>query len=453
MARRQKDTPKNMDNGQHRTAEEAFELAHKVAETCFPVKNSFVRLGRRGQSVMYEPAVFTDKCRIAILVMHSDADYLSFSTGGEMARRGYRVLCANVSDKELDLDSKMMDVRLAVEFLREYPGVQKIVLMGHSGGGTLMTAYQSIAENGVKVFQGAEKIHRCSDELANLPYADGLMLLDSNWGNAVMSLFSLDPAVMEEGNGRWIEPSLNLFSPANGFDPNGSSYDEDFIRRFQKAQGERNNRLIDMALERLRHLESGCGRYADDEPFIVTGAAQVFMNNKLYAQDIRLMSRTRNAWPLLRADGGMTIEVVHSVRKPQNPLSYTDSLHVGALRTSVRRFLSSYAIRTTKEFGYDTDTIRGLDWSSSYSCPPGNIRSISAPLLVMGMTGGWEYLASETIYENSNSMDKTIVFVEGAGHLFTTVKECESHPGQFGDTMKTTCDFVDKWLSQSGRFA
>jgi hypothetical protein len=70
----------------------------------------------------------------------------------------------------------------------------------------------------------------------------------------------------------------------------------------------------------------------------------------------------------------------------------------------------------------------------------------------MGMTGNWEYLASETIYENSQSMDKTIIFVEGASHLFTTAKECEKYPGQFGDTQKLTYDYIDKWLSQKGRF-
>jgi hypothetical protein len=74
------------------------------------------------------------------------------------------------------------------------------------------------------------------------------------------------------------------------------------------------------------------------------------------------------------------------------------------------------------------------------------------PLLAAGMTGGWEYLASEVIYENAKSNDKTLVFVEGASHLFTTAKEVERFPGEFGDTMKTLYDYVDSWLSAKGRF-
>jgi hypothetical protein len=40
-----------------------------------------------------------------------------------------------------------------------------------------MTAYQYIAEGGVKACQGAEKIHKCPDELAGLPAADGVVLV------------------------------------------------------------------------------------------------------------------------------------------------------------------------------------------------------------------------------------------------------------------------------------
>ena len=45
-----------------------------------------------------------------------------------------------------------------MDYLRKYPGVKKIVLWGHSGGATVMTAYQDIAENGVAACQDAVKI-------------------------------------------------------------------------------------------------------------------------------------------------------------------------------------------------------------------------------------------------------------------------------------------------------
>jgi hypothetical protein len=274
------------------------------------------------------------------------------------------------------------------------------------------------------------------------------MLLDSNFGIAAMSLFSLDPAVTDEESGRSLDPKLDLFNPANGFNSEGSTYSETFIQKFQKAQGERNRRLIQQALERLKAIESGKGRFDDDEPFIVPGAEQGFLNNKLYAQDIRLMSHTRKAWPLLKADGSIRQEIIRSVRKPENPKSLTGSHGEGALVTTVRKYLNSYAVRTSEDYGYNEDSVYGIDWSSSYNCTAGNISCVSVPLLVMGMTGNWEYLASETIYENAASGDKTLVFVEGASHLFTPTLKCERFPGEFGDTEKRIFDYADTWVSQ-----
>jgi hypothetical protein len=346
----------------------------------------------------------------------------------------------------------LLDAKLGVTYLRKYPGIQKVVLLGHSGGGTLMSAYQSIAENGVTVCQGPEKLTNCSDRLAGLPPADGLMLIDSNFGNAGMSLFSLDPAVVSEDDGQPLNPDLDLFNPQNGFNPSGSTYSDEFIHKFQSAEGKRESELIKIALERLAVIDSGKGHYADDEPFTVPGASNGQPGNKLFPQDIQLMSHTHKAWPLLLPDGSVVTQVVHSVRLPENTRSNTSSLQGGALRTTVRNFLTENAIRVSDDYGYDEDSVHGVDWRSSISSPPGNVQSIAVPLLTMGMTGHWEYLATETIYENAKSKDKSIAFVEGAGHGYSTCKKCEKTPGEFGDTVKTTYDFIDKWLNKPGRF-
>jgi hypothetical protein len=422
------------------------------------IKTTFVRLGPGVPGVLYEPVTPKAKSAIAVFAMHSGADYLQFSACTELSRRGYRVLCANNSlrksgiDSDSSIDAILLDAKLGVAWLRKYPGVRKVVLLGHSGGGALMSAYQNIAENGLKVCQGPEKIIRCPDTLADLPPADGLMLLDANFGLGAMMLFSLDPAVSDEASGRKLDPQLDLFNPQNGFNPAGSRYSTEFTSRFLTGVGRRNNRLIQTALERVKEIEAGRGHFSDDEPFIIPGGSFLGFNNKLFAQDTRLLAHTRKAWPLLRADGSQLRQVVPSVRVPENPISNTASLEKGALKTTVRKFLSTFAVRVGEDFGYDEDSIHGVDWSSSYNCPAGNVETITAPLLTLGMTGHWEYLATEIIYEHAKSADKTIAFVEGATHLFTTCSQCERTPGQFGDTLKTTYDYVDSWLSKSGRF-
>lgn len=46
----------------------------------------------------------------------------------------------------------------------------------------------------------------------------------------------------------------------------------------------------------------------------------------------------------------------------------------------------------------------------------------------------------------AESSDKSIAFIEGAGHKFRAVDE------KYGDTEKILYDFMDKWLSEPGRF-
>lgn len=417
------------------------------------IKTSFVNVAKRSPGVLYEPVQKSEKQRIAVLVMHSDEDYLLCPTGPELAKRGYTVLNANVMNKEGIIFSqieKTQSVKAAVQYLRSLPQVEKIVLMGHSGGGTLMSAYQAVAENGPQVFQGPEKIFPYPSN-EELPPADGLMLLDSNWGNAVMQLLSLDPAVQDENSGMLINEDLNLFNPVNGFDPKGSTYSDEFIQAFQRAQSLRNIYILEYALSRLMKIEAGEGHYVDDEPLIIPGSAQVFFNNKLYAQDIRLMSRTQKPYLLIHPDGSRTKEIIHSLRGPENPTSLTSSFWEGARFLSVKTYLNSYAVRTSDDYGFDEDHLWGVEWESTYNCPPGNVAHISSPLLVMGMTAGWEFLASETIYDMAASRDKTIAFVEGATHKFTPAKHLEKYEGQFGDTIKTLHDYLDEWLS-AGRF-
>ncbi|NTV89559.1 MAG: alpha/beta hydrolase, partial [Clostridiales bacterium] len=362
-------------------------------QTYFAVKSTMVKLERRVQGLLHEPAQPDQKSGTGIIVMHSDDNYFFFPSGEELAKRGYTVLTANVANSQKTLDEKLLDVKAAVDYLRKYPGIKKVLLNGHSGGATLMTAYQNLAENGAAAFQGPDKIIKCSDYLDGLPAADGVMLLDANYGNAAMTLFSLDPGITNETGFLDYDWSYDTFDPANGYDPNGSTYSDEFVRKFLKGQGDRLNRLIDKALERLALIESGKGNFLDDEPFIVPGGVLIRPNNKLFLQDIRFLSHTKGQWPLIHKDGSITHQVVPSVRKPCEGKNITGYHNLASLVTTVRTFLKSYSVRTTPDFGYNEDSVYGVEWTSGYSNPSGNATGISVPLLMMGMTGSHEYLA------------------------------------------------------------
>lgn len=433
-------------------------VAQTIAQTTggyldagMPIRDTYVKLTgwlNHQRGILYEPVTPCEKSEIAIVSVHSDDDYTDFNICAEMAKRGYRSFGGQVFGKTLD--EKMLDIKRIVEFLRAIPGVKKVVLMGHSGGATLMSAYQNAAENGVQILKGDDMLYKCTLN-EELPPADGMMLLDANWGNSAMTLFSIDPAIVEEGNGMKLDPELDIFNPANGFDPEGTHYSKEFLDKFFAAQAERNNRIVDLALERLRAIERGEGMFKDDEPFIIAGAAQFAPCNKIFPQDTNIFAHTREKRDLIHADGSITNEIVRSLRKPKFSQSITP-MSMSAVQTTVRCFLSERAVYATPEYYFHADGATGIGWDNVYCSAVPNVRKIHVPLLCMGMTGGYEYLASEVVYDNAASEDKTIAFVEGATHNFSAEHEVEEYPGQFGDTEKLTFDFVDQWLSAKGRF-
>ena len=85
--------------------------------------------------------------------------------GPGLASLGYTVLALTstmFSNDLLDADSLFAQVGKGVTYLKtKVPGITKVVLLGHSGGGPTMAGYQFIAENGVKACQGPEDRRLC----------------------------------------------------------------------------------------------------------------------------------------------------------------------------------------------------------------------------------------------------------------------------------------------------
>ena len=394
----------------------------------------------------YAPITPTEVSHVAVVMMHCDQNYMGINMAPELAKRGYNVLAVDAWVGG-EIDRKCEHLSRMIRYLKGLDGIEKVVLMGHSGGATLMTAYQAIAENGAQVFQGEEMLYKCTVK-ETLEKADGIMLIDANYGNAVMSLLSMDPAVIEEGNGMKLDPKYDIFDPANGYDRNGANYSPEFIQMYQKAQRERNDRIIAFALDRLEKINNGEGDYVDDEPLMITAADQPKPNNRLLPEDLHLLSHTKGEYDLIHGDGTVTHEPIQCLRTPEMDRCFSMTYGMGVNKNTIKGFLSSQAIRTTEDFAVKADEIVGVDWNSSYASPIGNIQHISVPALFMGMTGGYEYLASEMIWNHARMADKQIAFVRGATHMFFPNRDAEKVYGPFGDTEKALYDYMANWLKK-----
>jgi carbonic anhydrase len=92
----------------------------------------------------------------------------------------------------LNFEGMMTNVNQGMDYLHNLTDIDQVVILGHSGGGTMMAAYQNIAEYGASACQRPEKIYPCSDAMESLDPGDRLILIDANCGISTMALLSLN---------------------------------------------------------------------------------------------------------------------------------------------------------------------------------------------------------------------------------------------------------------------
>ncbi|MGH2447323.1 MAG: hypothetical protein ACRDFS_01785 [Chloroflexota bacterium] len=385
-----------------------------------------------------------------LLVAHPEhANVFNSFPGPALAARGYRVMMMDYYGPEHAYEEFLRPLATAVRYLRQLPGVTKVVLVGESTGGAELTFYQDVAENGPKqACQGPQRIYKCSAAgIEHLPPADAVVLLDINIG-APCRLLALDPAV--DTTRPWQRnPVLDMFSRRNGFDSTTGQgrYSAAFVRRFLAAQGVRNDRVIDRALAKLARIEAGKAKFKDDGPFLVAGFSVAMNGARLDLADLQLLSRTRSPHLLLTADGKESWQIIRSVRPPMASAKDLDLYYRTTPQGSqaVRHYLSFYGLRTTLGYNVTDDDVKGIVWRSTANDAVGNVEGIRVPTLVMAGSCYPHLVGNEIVFGHSAAKDKEFVAVEGANH---SLGPCRP---KYGDTRKRAFDFVDAWLTKPGR--
>lgn len=406
------------------------------------------------KGVLYrpDPAVFP-KPHVGLVLMHRNSNFLSHIATTELASRGIVVMamnprCDNNESMCAPWENNALDVKQGIEYLRKIPGITKVVLFGHSGGGPTMSFYQAVAENGAKYCQVPERIYKCDDTLNGLPKADGLILWDSHPGNGINAVRSLNPSVtndrdiIEKNAEPVLDPSLDPFNTANGYNPNGEShYSDAFKDKYFRAQSARMNRLIDIALEKLKKIDAGTYRYPDDDVFIVPRGDA----SRLFSMDLSIDNSSLKPARLLKNDG--TIEdccVVESVRPAGQDPNTNKEFWNGSIFLSVRSFLTVRSIRSTH-------SMHEIDWCSSNNSVPCSLQKVSVPLLVVAMGGHYFIRDGEYIHSMAASKDKEFLVIEGSVHGGTPCKECmpagQKYDGRYDNAVKNDFDYLAKWIN------
>lgn len=198
--------------------------------------------------VLYRPPS-TDP-DVVVLAMHPRVDFSRHYLVPYLVAGGYAFMGGTTRYLNHDADALherlLLDVAGTVAWLRER-GFRKVILLANSGGGSLFAFYleqaaKAPAARVVRAPSGdAVPLHE-----ADMPMADGMVLLAAHLGEGRFLLDRLDPSIVDEADPIATDPRLDMYDPRNGYRPMGegpSSYSADFLAEFRAGQRARCQRL------------------------------------------------------------------------------------------------------------------------------------------------------------------------------------------------------------------
>ncbi|MFI0479961.1 alpha/beta hydrolase [Actinomadura sp. 9N215] len=210
--------------------------------------------GHPCQGVYHRPA--GEPPKTAFIAAHYNVDFSEHYLAEHLAARGHGFLGWNTrfrgDEAHFLLDHALAEIGVGVRWLRDRAGAERIVLLGNSGGGSLMAAYQSqAAEPNVTPVAGMRPVAAIED----LPPGDLFVALAAHSGRPEVLTAWMDASVTDETDPLSADPALDPFDPGNG-----PPYTPEFQARYRAAQRARNERITDWALARLDALKAARAR-------------------------------------------------------------------------------------------------------------------------------------------------------------------------------------------------
>lgn len=373
----------------------------------------------------------------AFLFMHPRGGNVTHFALQPLAEKGFGALGmgSRAMNRTGIHEELVLDVASGVKFLRGR-GVRTVILVGHSGGGSLTSFYQSQAEtsppNRVKNTPAGDPpdLNRF-----DMPRADGLITLNAAEGEGLHFTHHLDPSLTDEHDPFSYDASLDIYNPDNGFrvPPGQTKYSPEFVERVRKAQQDRGRRLVELARSYVREQDyyralmksPAFKQLSLGDQLMIERRAQFDRPMILYRTraDLRYYDLSIDASD--REIGHMTGPVKDGHRRSDlRNWTYEDPLSTGI---TAREFLSTLSMESHARM-----------WD--------NLAKVSVPVLVVNSSAdsGIHRSEHEKTFASVGSKDKEKLWIVGGEHGL----EPHGPKGGRGDQRTQFIDAVTKWANQ-----
>ena len=339
----------------------------------------------------------------ATLSMHPDSSRLHHFELEPLAGSGFvsmrlksRFAGNNVN---MIMEEILLDIAGGVAFLRER-GCKKVALFGHSGGGPIMAFYQSQAERPNVTATPAGDPPDLTR--ADLPKADAIVITNTHLGRHLEFANRIDPSVTDESDPLSVDPSLDMYNPANYESHDGEiAYAPAFLQSYRAAQKARCDRITAWVRTQLQSIRERKHPGLHDIPFMLYRT----MANPRFLDRVNFKSGMRRG----------------TLWGEPYALNYTAQKGREGPFVTLKSWLSHLYYATS-----NAETVR-------------HIARTQVPLLVVGGTADYGGDVAEEIFQAASAADKELKYVAGATHWFDA-------PEHLRQSMTITSD----WLHARG---
>jgi pimeloyl-ACP methyl ester carboxylesterase len=332
------------------------------------------------------------KPKVAIIATHYQIDFSEHYLADYMATRGIGFLGWNTRFRGFEssflLDHALVDIGVGIRWLRDVQLVESVVLLGNSGGGSLMAAYQSQAiQPTVRPLPGM----RPAAGVNELPPGDGYVASAAHPGRPDVLTAWMDAAVIDENDPVATDPDLDIFDARNG-----PPFAPEFVERYRGAQVARNDAITNWVESEMKRVRAAG---FSDRPFTVM-----------------------RTW----ADPRMVDPTLEPTKRPPNmcyagkPVKANRSAHGIAAACTLRNWLGMWSLRRAQT-----------------RAEP-HLARIGCPALVINADQDTGVFPSDArrIYDALAGSDKTMTSID-TDHYFTT-------PGARSELADTIAEWIAK---------